>query len=211
MGKSRKSKKVGSNNANPNQSKLDDDNPTKIYDKDTTIFISMAHMRHVPRERVWKEHKGGEKGQQVRRRMAQMRRRKQEKGVDVEQMEAATASRSVDGGVVVNKEQQAADLLLHTATSEIDFDTPTSDYGIRRPAPTSDYGIRRPAPSSFADFTPIWPVQQLRLYKQFADVKKQTVFFLQTADVWSTSSAAEACRCGPQTADVLASKKQTPP
>ncbi|KAL4571432.1 hypothetical protein LXL04_018191 [Taraxacum kok-saghyz] len=42
MGKSRKSKKVGSNNANPNQSKLDDDNPTKIYDKDTTIFISMA-------------------------------------------------------------------------------------------------------------------------------------------------------------------------
>ncbi|KAL4568476.1 hypothetical protein LXL04_024089 [Taraxacum kok-saghyz] len=49
------------------------------------------------------------------------------------------------------------------------------------------------------------------LYKQSADVKKQTVFFLQTADVWSTSSAAEACRCGPQTADVLASKKQTPP
>ncbi|KAL4581757.1 hypothetical protein LXL04_006285 [Taraxacum kok-saghyz] len=26
------------------------------------------------------------------------------------------------------------------------------------------------------------------------NVKKQTVFFLQTADVWSTSSAAEACR-----------------
>ncbi|KAL4583671.1 hypothetical protein LXL04_008253 [Taraxacum kok-saghyz] len=49
------------------------------------------------------------------------------------------------------------------------------------------------------------------LYKQSVDVKKQTVFFLQTADVWSTSSAAEACRCGPQTADVLASKKQTPP
>ncbi|KAL4577034.1 hypothetical protein LXL04_013135 [Taraxacum kok-saghyz] len=49
------------------------------------------------------------------------------------------------------------------------------------------------------------------LYKQSADVKKQTVFFLQTADVWSTSFAAEACRCGPQTADVLASKKQTPP
>ncbi|KAL4588165.1 hypothetical protein LXL04_001046 [Taraxacum kok-saghyz] len=33
----------------------------------------------------------------------------------------------------------------------------------------------------------------------------------ETADIWSTSSAAEACRCGPQTADVLASKKQTPP
>ncbi|KAL4567301.1 hypothetical protein LXL04_022881 [Taraxacum kok-saghyz] len=44
-----------------------------------------------------------------------------------------------------------------------------------------------------------------------ADVKKQTVFFLQTADVWSTSSAAEVCRCGPQTADVLTSKKQTAP
>ncbi|KAL4570384.1 hypothetical protein LXL04_026036 [Taraxacum kok-saghyz] len=44
-----------------------------------------------------------------------------------------------------------------------------------------------------------------------ADVKKQTVFFLQTADVWSTSSAAEGCRCGPQTADVLTSKKQTAP
>ncbi|KAL4569336.1 hypothetical protein LXL04_024972 [Taraxacum kok-saghyz] len=43
------------------------------------------------------------------------------------------------------------------------------------------------------------------------NVKKQTVFFLQTADVWSTFSAAEACRCGPQTADVLASKKQTAP
>ncbi|KAL4554494.1 hypothetical protein LXL04_039325 [Taraxacum kok-saghyz] len=44
-----------------------------------------------------------------------------------------------------------------------------------------------------------------------ADVKKQTVFFLQTADVWSTSSAAEDCRCGPQTVDVLASEKQTAP
>ncbi|KAL4589756.1 hypothetical protein LXL04_002666 [Taraxacum kok-saghyz] len=48
-------------------------------------------------------------------------------------------------------------------------------------------------------------------FQQSADVKKQTVFFLQTADVWSTSSAAEDCRCGPQTTDVLASKKQTPP
>ncbi|KAL4579406.1 hypothetical protein LXL04_015551 [Taraxacum kok-saghyz] len=44
-----------------------------------------------------------------------------------------------------------------------------------------------------------------------ADIKKQTVFFLQTADIWSTSSAAEGCKCGPQTADVLASKKQTTP
>ncbi|CAI9276572.1 unnamed protein product [Lactuca saligna] len=42
-------------------------------------------------------------------------------------------------------------------------------------------------------------------------LKKQTVFLLQTADVWSTSSAAEACRCGLQTADILASEKQTAP
>ncbi|KAL4584457.1 hypothetical protein LXL04_009059 [Taraxacum kok-saghyz] len=43
----------------------------------------------------------------------------------------------------------------------------------------------------------------LMMAMQSADVKKQTVFFLQTADVWSTSSAAEGCRCGPQTADAL--------
>ncbi|KAL4592425.1 hypothetical protein LXL04_005419 [Taraxacum kok-saghyz] len=46
---------------------------------------------------------------------------------------------------------------------------------------------------------------------QSADVKKQTVFFLQTGDVWSTSSSADVCRCGPQTADVLTLKKQTEP
>ncbi|KAL4557739.1 hypothetical protein LXL04_035927 [Taraxacum kok-saghyz] len=51
----------------------------------------------------------------------------------------------------------------------------------------------------------------LSLFQESADVKKQTVFCLQTADVWSTSSAAEGCRCGPQTADVLTSKKQTAP
>ncbi|KAL4577227.1 hypothetical protein LXL04_013332 [Taraxacum kok-saghyz] len=32
-----------------------------------------------------------------------------------------------------------------------------------------------------------------------------------TADFWSTSSAADVCRCGPQTADVLTLKKQTAP
>ncbi|KAL4570776.1 hypothetical protein LXL04_026438 [Taraxacum kok-saghyz] len=31
------------------------------------------------------------------------------------------------------------------------------------------------------------------------------------ADVWATSSSAELCRCGPQTADVLTLKKQTEP
>ncbi|MFS7962908.1 hypothetical protein Hanom_Chr08g00732001 [Helianthus anomalus] len=42
-------------------------------------------------------------------------------------------------------------------------------------------------------------------------IKKQTLFFLQTADLWSTSSPADVCRCGPQTADLLDLKKQTPP
>ncbi|KAF5791518.1 hypothetical protein HanRHA438_Chr09g0407541 [Helianthus annuus] len=47
--------------------------------------------------------------------------------------------------------------------------------------------------------------------KQFAEVKKQTVLFLQTAEVWSTSSATDVCRCGPQTADILPLKKQASP
>ncbi|KAJ0447673.1 hypothetical protein HanRHA438_Chr17g0814761 [Helianthus annuus] len=42
-------------------------------------------------------------------------------------------------------------------------------------------------------------------------MRKQTLFFLQTAEVWSTSSATEVCRCGPQTADILPLKKQTAP
>ncbi|KAJ0868575.1 hypothetical protein HanRHA438_Chr12g0576071 [Helianthus annuus] len=45
----------------------------------------------------------------------------------------------------------------------------------------------------------------------FAEFKKQIVFFLQTAEVWSTSSAADVCSCGPQTTDVLPLKKQTTP
>ncbi|KAF5799479.1 hypothetical protein HanXRQr2_Chr07g0304971 [Helianthus annuus] len=49
------------------------------------------------------------------------------------------------------------------------------------------------------------------LFQQFVEVKKQTAFFLQTAEVWSTSSATDVCRCGPQTADVLPLKKQTAP
>ncbi|MFS8034546.1 hypothetical protein Hanom_Chr17g01582431 [Helianthus anomalus] len=42
-------------------------------------------------------------------------------------------------------------------------------------------------------------------------LKKQRVFFLQTTDIWSTSSATEVCRCGPQTAEVLPQQKQTAP
>ncbi|KAF5820557.1 hypothetical protein HanXRQr2_Chr01g0003561 [Helianthus annuus] len=42
-------------------------------------------------------------------------------------------------------------------------------------------------------------------------LKKQTVFFLQTAEVWSTFSATDVCRCGPQTIYVLPLKKQTAP
>ncbi|KAJ0536157.1 hypothetical protein HanIR_Chr09g0438481 [Helianthus annuus] len=41
--------------------------------------------------------------------------------------------------------------------------------------------------------------------------KKQTLFSLQTADIWATSSLADACRCGPQTTDILHLKKQTAP
>ncbi|MFS7939731.1 hypothetical protein Hanom_Chr05g00455361 [Helianthus anomalus] len=47
--------------------------------------------------------------------------------------------------------------------------------------------------------------------QHLAEVKKQTIFFLQTAEVWSTSSATDVCRCGPQTADILPLKKQTTP
>ncbi|KAL4572058.1 hypothetical protein LXL04_018827 [Taraxacum kok-saghyz] len=39
--------------------------------------------------------------------------------------------------------------------------------------------------------------------EESVDVKKQTVFFLQTADVWTTSSSAELCRCGLKTANLL--------
>ncbi|MFS7901200.1 hypothetical protein Hanom_Chr00s178389g01831221 [Helianthus anomalus] len=48
-------------------------------------------------------------------------------------------------------------------------------------------------------------------FSSLQKLKKQTIFFLQTAEVWSTSSAADVCRCGPQTADVLPLKKQTTP
>ncbi|MFS7999594.1 hypothetical protein Hanom_Chr12g01168211 [Helianthus anomalus] len=44
-------------------------------------------------------------------------------------------------------------------------------------------------------------------HRGFAEVKKQTIFFLQTTEVWSTFSAADVCRCGPQTTDVLPLKK----
>ncbi|MFS7915337.1 hypothetical protein Hanom_Chr02g00164141 [Helianthus anomalus] len=47
------------------------------------------------------------------------------------------------------------------------------------------------------------------LFPELEEVKKQTVFFLQTAEVWSTSSATDVCRCGPRIADVLPLKKQT--
>ncbi|MFS7900819.1 hypothetical protein Hanom_Chr00s142023g01819361 [Helianthus anomalus] len=45
----------------------------------------------------------------------------------------------------------------------------------------------------------------------FVEEKKQTLFSLQTADIWSTSFSADACRCGPQTADLFPQKKQTAP
>ncbi|KAJ0857905.1 hypothetical protein HanRHA438_Chr13g0595351 [Helianthus annuus] len=39
----------------------------------------------------------------------------------------------------------------------------------------------------------------------------QTLFLLHSADIWSTSFRADVCICGPQTADLLHLKKQTPP
>ncbi|MFS7909358.1 hypothetical protein Hanom_Chr01g00093651 [Helianthus anomalus] len=54
-------------------------------------------------------------------------------------------------------------------------------------------------------------LNKISLFQQFAEVKKQTVFCLQTAEVWSTSSAADVCRYGPQTANVLPLKKQSAP
>ncbi|MFS7904439.1 hypothetical protein Hanom_Chr01g00036031 [Helianthus anomalus] len=44
-----------------------------------------------------------------------------------------------------------------------------------------------------------------------ADIDKQTVFFLQTADLWFTSSPADISICDPQTADLLPFQKQTQP
>ncbi|KAL4555309.1 hypothetical protein LXL04_037925 [Taraxacum kok-saghyz] len=64
---------------------------------------------------------------------------------------------------------------------------------------------------------PISPVQHLQApipsppSSDFITSNLDFALQTQTADVWSTSSAAEGCRCGPQTADVLASKKQTSP
>ncbi|MFS7914673.1 hypothetical protein Hanom_Chr02g00156311 [Helianthus anomalus] len=53
---------------------------------------------------------------------------------------------------------------------------------------------------------------ELVLRKGFGrrDWKKQTLFLLHSADIWSTSSRADVCRCSPQTADLLHLKKQTP-
>ncbi|MFS7943011.1 hypothetical protein Hanom_Chr06g00495271 [Helianthus anomalus] len=57
----------------------------------------------------------------------------------------------------------------------------------------------------------LWLVHLLCLFVHSAEDKKQTVFFLQTAEVWSTHSAIDICRCGPQSADILPLKIQTAP
>ncbi|MFS7954507.1 hypothetical protein Hanom_Chr07g00631291 [Helianthus anomalus] len=48
-------------------------------------------------------------------------------------------------------------------------------------------------------------------FRSLCMLKKQTTFFLKTAEVWSTSSSTDVCRCGPQTAGILPLKKQTAP
>ncbi|MFS7981402.1 hypothetical protein Hanom_Chr10g00950511 [Helianthus anomalus] len=47
-------------------------------------------------------------------------------------------------------------------------------------------------------------------FRSLHTLKKQTTF-LQTTEVWSTSSSTDVCGCGPQTADILPLKKQTAP
>ncbi|MFS7905972.1 hypothetical protein Hanom_Chr01g00053931 [Helianthus anomalus] len=49
------------------------------------------------------------------------------------------------------------------------------------------------------------------IFSSLQKLKKQTFFFWQTAEVWSTSSGADVCRYGPQTVDILPLKKQTAP
>ncbi|KAK1407117.1 hypothetical protein QVD17_38728 [Tagetes erecta] len=48
-------------------------------------------------------------------------------------------------------------------------------------------------------------------FSRLQKLKKQTAFYLQTAEVWSTSSSADVYRCGLQIADIFLRKKQTTP
>ncbi|MFS7927000.1 hypothetical protein Hanom_Chr04g00303771 [Helianthus anomalus] len=63
----------------------------------------------------------------------------------------------------------------------------------------------------FGGILPILGVKFQKFISSLQKLKKQTVFSLKTAEVWSTSFATDVCRCGPQTADVLPLKKQTAP
>ncbi|KAD3066757.1 hypothetical protein E3N88_34637 [Mikania micrantha] len=62
-----------------------------------------------------------------------------------------------------------------------------------------------PSPPQPAPPPPSPPPVQSRVFG------KQTPSKPLLAEVWSTSSAKEVCRCGPQTADVLPLQKQTAP
>ncbi|KAK1433623.1 hypothetical protein QVD17_10536 [Tagetes erecta] len=58
--------------------------------------------------------------------------------------------------------------------------------------------------------------QNLNMYLETNALIGYTLFFehlalLDTAEVWSTSSSADVCRCGPQTKDLFLQKKQTAP
>ncbi|KAL4587942.1 hypothetical protein LXL04_000819 [Taraxacum kok-saghyz] len=76
--------------------------------------------------------------------------------------------------------------------------------------PVDDAEVEVPTQGSAADRDYMTTLRD-EIAEHLQMLKKQTVFLLQTADVWTTSSSAELCRCGPQTADVLALKKQTAP
>ncbi|KAK1407840.1 hypothetical protein QVD17_39467 [Tagetes erecta] len=57
--------------------------------------------------------------------------------------------------------------------------------------PSSTTNHRRPLPpSTTTTTTPVY-------FSTLQKLKKQIVFFLQTTEVWSTSSSTDVCRCGP--------------
>ncbi|MFS7971779.1 hypothetical protein Hanom_Chr09g00836891 [Helianthus anomalus] len=74
-----------------------------------------------------------------------------------------------------------------------------------RPPPTTIVNHQRPTPPPSTTTVRTPPPVYLR---SLHTVKKQTTFFLQTVEIWSTSSSTDIYRCGLQTADILPLKKQ---
>ncbi|MFS7922221.1 hypothetical protein Hanom_Chr03g00246401 [Helianthus anomalus] len=79
---------------------------------------------------------------------------------------------------------------------EIPLNFSSSSTTAHRPRPPHTTTICSPPPAYF---------------RSLHMLKNKQLFFLQTAEVWSTSSSTNVCICGPQTADILPLKKQTSP